>query len=70
MTEFNRAEHDAVPASYQRAIVNGDAEEYFGTGDDGPVSGIGHCVSYPGRERRAWMPTHRRIGEARDPPRM
>ena len=35
------------------AIINGDAEEYFGTGDYGPLSVIGHRVWYPGGERRA-----------------
>ena len=42
------------------AIINGDAEEYFGTGGYGPLSVIGHRVWYPGGERRAldaaWMP--------------
>jgi len=34
------------------AITNGDAEEYFGSGD-GPPSVIGHRVWYAGGERRA-----------------
>ncbi|MFV0429593.1 MAG: hypothetical protein ACK5KO_09245, partial [Arachnia sp.] len=36
----------AVIVEVVAAIMNGDAEEYFGTGDDGPLTSIGHRVWY------------------------
>lgn len=35
------------------AVMNGDAEEFFGTGDEGSLTSIGHRVWYPHGERRA-----------------
>ena len=46
-----------VPSSKKSArSSNGDAEGYFGTGEDGPLSVIGHRVWYPGGDGVPWMP--------------
>lgn len=35
------------------AVMNGDIEEFFGAGDEGPLTSVGHRVWYPGGERQA-----------------
>ena len=35
------------------AVMNGDVEEFFGTGDEGSLTSIGHRVWYPNGQRKA-----------------